>query len=375
MDRRRQRRTDDTSRQAEYAAREAAGLLTHFGRRYPAATAIVVLVALVAGLAWYWQQQRRLAHEQEQARQTQALPAPPPSPHRLPPEPESPATQASSSIPAVRVDGPSEGAVNLLLGNPSGATTDPRNSDYYLMVKRHYAASYSNSRGTPNWVSWRVTRADLGDAPRKRQFDPDPLLPQGFYRVAHRDYSGSGFDRGHLCPHGDRDGSQEAAWSTFVMSNVIPQAPNLNQGPWAQLEDHVRDQVRTGRNRAYVVAGPLGTGGSGTAGYSSSIGAGRVNVPAECWKVVVVVAQVPSSTADELAAIGPASRVIAVVMPNDETAIGPDWGVYRTNAAEVERRTGYRFFDRLPPDVAEALRRRVDQTPVAPARTPGPAER
>src|SRR4029078_10626154 len=87
-------------------------------------------------------------------------------------------TQASSSIPAPVVEGPSEGSVNLLLGNPSGATSDPRDSDNYLMVKRHYALSYSNSRGIPNWVSWRVTRADLGDAPRKRQFDPDLDLPQ-----------------------------------------------------------------------------------------------------------------------------------------------------------------------------------------------------
>jgi DNA/RNA endonuclease G (NUC1) len=61
--------------------------------------------------------------------------------------------------------------------------------------------------------------------------------------------------------------------------------------------------------------------------------------------------------------------VIAVVMPNDEQRVGSDWTVYRTSAAEVERRTGYRLFDRLPPDVAEALRQRVGQTPVAPVRT------
>jgi hypothetical protein len=50
MDRRRPRHTDDTSRQAEMTAREAAGLLTYFGHRYPAATAIVLILALVVGL-------------------------------------------------------------------------------------------------------------------------------------------------------------------------------------------------------------------------------------------------------------------------------------------------------------------------------------
>jgi endonuclease G len=352
------------------AAREAAGLLTYYGRRYPAATAVVLILSLVVGLVWYWQQQRRISQQQEQqARQNQTLPAPAPSPGpAAETEPEQTPTQASSSIPAPVVEGPSEGAVNMLLGNPSGATSDPRNSDNYLVVKRHYGLSYSNSRGIPNWVSWRVTRADLGDAPRKRQFDSDADLPLGFYRVTHKDYTGSGFDRGHLCPHSDRANSQEASFATFVMSNIVPQAPNVNQGAWAQLEDHTRDQVSTGRNRAYVIAGVAGAGGRGSAGFSSKIAGLRVAVPAECWKVIVVAPVLPSTSNDELASVTAGARVVTVIMPNDQDTIGPDWTAYRTNAAAVERKTGCRFFDRLPPDVAEALRQRVDQTPVAPAR-------
>ena len=46
----------------------------------------------------------------------------------------------------------------------------------------------------PSWVSWRVTRWDLGESPRKPVFDADPELPPGFYRVTHRDYSGGGFE-------------------------------------------------------------------------------------------------------------------------------------------------------------------------------------
>ena len=50
---------------------------------------------------------------------------------------------------------------------------------------------------------------------------------------------------------------------------------------------------------------------------------------------------------------------------DDILHVGDDWAAYRTSASEVERRTGYRFFDRLAPEVADALRKRVDQTPVA----------
>jgi len=153
------------------------------------------------------------------------------------------------------------------------------------------------------------------------------------------------------------------------MSNIIPQTPAVNQGPWAQLEDYTRDLVSSGRNRVYVVSGPSGTDGTGTAGPTDTIANGRVTVPAECWKVIVMVPQRPrEGSADELADVNAGARVIAVVMPNDQQAIGSDWTAYRTSAAEVEQRTGYRFFDRFPPDVADALRQRVDQTPVAPAR-------
>jgi endonuclease G len=85
---------------------------------------------------------------------------------------------------------------HLLLGNPSDAKEDPRDQDNYLMKKPFFALSYNNSRGTPNWVSGRLTKDDLGEAPRKPMFDPDNTLPRGFHRVTHKDYTGSGFDRG-----------------------------------------------------------------------------------------------------------------------------------------------------------------------------------
>jgi endonuclease G len=255
----------------------------------------------------------------------------------------------------------------MLLGNPSGATPDPANRENYLMVKPYYALAYNNTKGTANWVSWRVQRSDLGDAPRKRVFDPDDTLPRGFVRITHRDYSGSGFDRGHLCPHGDRSANQEMSFATFVMTNIIPQAPDVNQKAWAYLEDYCRDLVKQ-RNHVYIVAGPAGKGGRGTAGRAEKIAGGKVTVPAECWKVVVVVPEAGGE--DDLAKIGTGTRVIAVVMPNDNQAIRPDWSSYRTTPADVESRTGYRFFDRLPPVTAEALRQKTDRV-----RIPLPAGR
>lgn len=253
---------------------------------------------------------------------------------------------------------------HLLLGNPSSATDDPANRANYLMVKPYYALSYNNPAGRPNWVSWRVTQADLGDAPRKPTFDADVTLPPGFYRVIHKDYSGSGFDRGHLCPHSDRAANREMSFATFVMTNIIPQAPNVNQKAWAQLEVYCRDLVRQ-HQRLFVIAGPAGRGGRGSNGSRESIAGGKVTVPAECWKIVVAV---PESGDDDLSKIGPGTRVIVVVMPNDNDAVGEEWAKFRTSAAEVEGRTGLKFFDRLPDGIAQVLRQKVDNTQIAPPR-------
>lgn len=253
---------------------------------------------------------------------------------------------------------------NLLLGEPSGATTDPWNRDDYLMVKPYYVLSYNNDKGTPNWVSWQVTEQDLGDAPRKQVFDSDSTLPIGFKIVTSRDYSGSGFDRGHMCPHSDRAATQEMSFSTFVMTNIIPQAPNVNRKAWAQLETYCRELVRR-HNHLYVMSGPIGQGGTGGRGFKESLAGGKVTVPAECWKIAVVIEE---GGGDDLARISMGTRVIAVDMPNDQTQVGEEWASFRTSPARIEQKTGMHFFTNVRPDIAAALRQRVDDAPIPPPR-------
>lgn len=258
-------------------------------------------------------------------------------------------------------------SVHLLLGNPSGATAEPFNRDNYLMVKPYFALSYNNSKGTANWVSWRVAATDLGDAPRQPSFDSDTTLPPGFVQIVHKDYTGSGFDRGHLCPHGDRDATPAMSASTFVMTNIIPQAPNVNEKAWARLESYSRRQVRR-RHRLYIISGPTGVGGVGLKGYKKTLANGKVTVPESCWKIIVIV---PEAGGDnDLAKITDETRVIAIIMPNDNTQVDDQWAGYRTSVAEIERRTGYRFFDRLTGDVATALKQKVDRTRIAAVKPP-----
>ena len=257
---------------------------------------------------------------------------------------------------------------NLLLGNPSGATSSFTNSDNYLMVKPYYVLSYNSDEGIPNWVSWEVTMDDLGSAPRKQVFDPDTTLPAGFNVVTTREYAGSGFQRGHMCPHSDRAANLEMSYATFVMTNIIPQPPNVNEKAWAQLESYCRRLVDR-HQHLHIMSGPIGRGGRGTNGFRETLGRGNVVVPAECWKVVVVVPEGGSS--DDLAKIDAATRVVAVEMPNDNDVVGEEWAKYRTSPAQIELKTGLRFFSRLRPDVAEAMRQKVDDDAIPPPRALG----
>ena len=270
-----------------------------------------------------------------------------------------------ADVPPTDQPSAADASVHLAMGNPSRATDDTKNPDNYLMRKEYYALSYNDSRGTANWVSWCLKDGDFRPAKRTDSFRPDDELPRGFRKVRPADYNASGFDRGHLCPNGDRMGTPGAA-ETFLMTNMIPQSPNCNQKAWADLEEYCRDLVGRKKQTLYIVAGPQGKGGVGKEGPAETISGDRVTVPAKCWKVVLAV-DGGSGTAEDVGKVGASSRVIAVVMPNDQT-VTHGWAKYRTSAAEVETLTGYKFFDRVPAATIDPLKQKVDKEHIPPPR-------
>jgi endonuclease G len=255
--------------------------------------------------------------------------------------------------------GPPDVRRNARLGMPTDAKPDPSQREDFLIVRPQYCLSYNAKTAGPNWVSWRLIKADIGDAARAA-FEPDALLPRGFARITSHAYDGSGYDRGHQCPAKDRSATPGDCAATFVMSNVVPQAPNCNQRGWERLEDYCRRLAHEGRE-LQIVCGPQGVGGEGKNGTKEEIGKGnqRVAVPARLWKVVVVL---PEEGAEPRRN----TRVISVVLPNDQS-VDYDWAKYRTTAKRIEKLTGYTFFRELPEETAAALREHLDEVEV---RTP-----
>ncbi len=254
---------------------------------------------------------------------------------------------------------PAPASVHLNMGNPTGAVTSTNAPTNYLMEKPQYALSYHRDKGIPNWVSWHVDASWLGSAPRQDDFRADNTLPTGWYRVSNTSYTGSGFDRGHNCPSADRTRTVTDNSATFLMTNMIPQSPDNNQGPWARLEDYTRTLVNQG-NECYVIMGQYGTGGTGSNGFRSTIDNGRVTVPNRIWKVIVVL---PAASGDDAARVTTSTRVIAVNMPNTQGIRNNNWGMYRTTVDAIEAAAGVDVLSRVPASIQAVIESRVDNGP------------
>lgn len=242
----------------------------------------------------------------------------------------------------------------LVMGNPSNASTNVADFSNYLLKEGYYSVSYNRDRGIPNWVSWHVVATDYGSVPRQDNFRSNPLLPSDWYKVDNLSYSSSGFDRGHMCPSADRTSSIAANSSTFLMTNIIPQAPHNNQVTWAGLEDYCRTLVQAG-NELYIISGAYGEGGTTAGGLTASIDNGRVVVPANVWKVVVVL----SNGSNDLNRVNTATRVISVVMPNNDNT-NNDWKTYRTSVDFIEQETGYDLLSKVAVGIQNTIEARID---------------
>ena len=81
-------------------------------------------------------------------------------------------------------------------------------------------------------------------------------------------------------------------------------------------------------------------------------------VPDETFKVIVVLDAVGQGPADVTAS----TRVIAVLMPNEnsEISIDADWHMFRVSVDMIEALTGYDFLSDVDPAVQAVVESRVD---------------
>ncbi|MBL0545367.1 DNA/RNA non-specific endonuclease [Aeromonas jandaei] len=198
-----------------------------------------------------------------------------------------------------------------------------------------YAAGYNYDHKVSEWVSYRMTAESAqGKIKRKDAFAEDKEVPVA-YRATLSDYKGSGYDRGHQAPAADMAATDITMKQSFLLTNMTPQLPALNQKAWRILEEKAR-QWAISRKDVQVITGPIFTGSE------ESIGQG-VTIPSAYYKIVMDPAKL---------------QAIAFIMPQQDIPVSKI-ADYRVSVREVEEQTHLNFFSDMPEEQQETLEARV----------------
>lgn len=231
-----------------------------------------------------------------------------------------------------------------------GAPVDGDASNDIIVARTEFTSSWNPARGTPNWVAYNLDATHFGPEDRCDCFTFDPELA-AYPRYTTADYTGAGaaagygIDRGHLARSFDRTAGSLDNARSFYFSNIIPQAADNNQGPWAAMENALGDLARFSNRELFIVAGVAGSKGTVK-------NEGKITIPAQVWKVALVLPR--DATLASVTSLD-AVDVIAVIMPNDPGIRTVDWNTYRTTVNAVEALSGYDLLSLLRDDLEIAL--------------------
>ena len=220
---------------------------------------------------------------------------------------------------------------------------------FTVLKNAAYIVGYSESRKDPLWSAYHVIHMDhpsILDRP-KGEFLTD-IRTQS--RVTHHDFTGSGYDRGHMTPNSAiaRCYGHEAQVETFLLSNICPQAPNLNQKVWEKLEADEFDYADQ-FGEVWVMDGPVFA--DLNEGTTHTLRTG-IAVPSSFFKIIV-------ENKDGK------PKAFAVIMP--QSVKGTELPAqFVTSIAEVEKETGLEFLWKLDAETrAELESKAFPQWPAA----------
>ncbi len=233
----------------------------------------------------------------------------------------------------------------------------------------NYSIEWSNTMKHTTWVAYTYDANNIAkNVSRGENFVADPDLPSGSVLVDNSYHNNDGYDRGHLCPSGDRLYSTEVNDQTFYFTNMSPMLHNFNSGGiWQAVESEVRawgELISSGKyDTVFVAKGgtldKLLVNFTGTInGIDSKIPTTDANgysvkglpVPAYYFTAVLTVKE------GKYEAIG-------FLLPHDDTLkpiSGSSFTVadlkkYSLSIDDLEKETGIDFFCNLPDAVEDAI--------------------
>ena len=208
----------------------------------------------------------------------------------------------------------------------------PTSTTGQLVQHPFYSLSYSEQHEQAEWVAYSLSANQVVSTKYKRPYfvkDKSVSTKSAHYK----NYKDSGYDKGHLCPAGDRKFSKKAHDATFLTSNVSPQNHQFNAGVWNRLEQKTRFWA-TKYGGIYIVTGGV------LKSNLKSIGTEKVAVPEHFYKIILDYTK-------------PEVKAIAFLIPHEDS----NKALYRfvTSIDTIENLTGIDFFPELPDEIENEL--------------------
>ena len=206
----------------------------------------------------------------------------------------------------------------------------PAPADIAVLQRGEFAIGWSPSLKRPVWAAYHVPREARFELGKRPNFSKDRNVASAPSPTA---YTGSRYDRGHMVPNHaivTRFGPDEQR-KTFLMTNIAPQAPALNRGPWREMELRIADLWTARYGEIWVIVGALpGT----SASARETIAAGNVDVPERFYMIAVAQAE-------------DGVRALAVLLP--QTSGRWDFPAHSiVTIDELEQLSGLEFFPEMP---------------------------
>ncbi len=223
----------------------------------------------------------------------------------------------------------------------------PLHSTY--MQRGSYKAKNTNGR-TDAWAFDDAVCEYVSSGYRVVRYNyTDPVIPQTKQWPATSTYGG-GYARGHILPSASRYNTFNTNAQTFYSTNIMPQNYDFNGGSWVTIESKVRGWVVP--DTLFVVTGTLFEGSTRTL----SKGDYTVTVPSHAYKLLLRTKKgntkkyiIDITSADEL-------QCIAFLYENNKSSEYDTPQQAATTVAEIERRTGFKFFRNLNPAIADKVK-------------------
>ena len=220
---------------------------------------------------------------------------------------------------------------------------------------RNFTVCFNIEKGYADWIAYPIHKCYMqGSYKRTDDWAYDPKIPVEYQpNLMAGSYRGS-WVRGHqtMSYHRYVGYSDELNAQTFYSSNIMPQDYAFNSGMWNDLENVCTNRGNTsGTDTLYCVTGTCDVRGTTTDKAGK-----QVSVPKYCFKVLLKARSSKNTT--PIAEITDPAQLIAIgyMALNDSSSNSGKLSDYTMSVAEVEERTGYRFFPMLDPAVAAEVK-------------------